>query len=671
MTREKTMKTILRLLLAATLFVAVSMLPLGAVLQDEAREGSADMRDLLDSVRDDLVEMRFDKALAAIEALLGQPGMTQAERGEALVLRAQAHAAFGDFDAVEEDYREILRIRPGYAPEGSLTPTKAMERYNKVKSQMIGRIQLTIDPADAQLFVDGESATPDPTGLLMLLAGTHTLRSERRGHDPLEVVVEVTADKETPVQLELIPNARTVVLRTEPDGVDVTLDGQLIGRTARAEETVGAGAPAAELVVEAVPLGEHVFELRKECFRAERLTDTLAVDLLDRSPKRYQTVRMVPSHSRVVLTGGPSGAEVLIDGSKVAGLPAESIESCPGSREIAVTLRGRVVWMETTDLREADEKTLAVEPRPNVVLVGTEEWSSSLAEFGSGFNIVGRLERPEQADLGAAESWTGLRMPPDVDLVFGVEPSTRQGAADHWYLYSPILREVIEIEAAPPVRERPVWSTVTWGFAVIDTTIGGAGRVVEVIPGGPAEDAGLATGDRVREVAGREVADSQQIRSTLAEVNPDRPIRIKWLTVDGEEREAEITGRVGPLLIPRHERPDVAMVHAAWAELDSVLAPAQAPAAMANLGLLFAEFGHHELAEDIWRRVDWGNRTGVGEGTKQYYLGRAMEFAGRETEAIAAYKKAAASDSTAFTDDGPPIAPAALDRLADLGVVTK
>ena len=89
---------------------------------------------------------------------------------------------------------------------------------------------------------------------------------------------------------------------------------------------------------------------------------------------------------------------------------------------------------------------------------------------------------------------------------------------------------------------------------------------------------------------------------------------------------------------------------------------------MANLGLLLAEFGQSDLAAEVWRRVDWGGRDGVGEGTKQYYLGRLLERSGRDSEAAAAYRRAADSSATAFTDDGPPIALAARDRLVDLGV---
>jgi len=632
-------------------------------------QDSQDSRELLDSIREDLVQMHFDEALAGIEALLGRPGMTQAERAEGLILRAQAHAAFGDFDAVEKDYRAILAVRPAYVPDASLTPAKAMERFNKVKAEMIGRIKIELDPADARLFVDGVEVTPDPTGLVMVLAGTHNLRAERSGHDPLEEVVDVTANKEAPLLLELMPNARTIVLRTDEEGVAVKIDGEPVGETARPSSAVGSGAPPPELVVEDVPLGEHVYELTKECFTPQLLSDTLAVDLLNKTPKRYEIIRMAPARSRVTLRGGPDRADVLVDGASVARLPASTLEACPGVRAVAVSLNGRVIWQQTVEMDEGREQTFEVTPRPNLVLVGTEEWPSELAEFGKTFNQVGHLDRPREGDLATKDGWAELRFPSEVDLAFGIVPARRQGAADRWYLYSPILREVMQIEAAPPVLERPEWSTVTWGFAVVDTTVGGTMRVVRVIPGGPAARAGLAVGDRIVEVAGREVEDAAQVEATLQLARPDKPVHLKWLEATGEAAEADLIGNLSPLLISRHERLDVAMVRAAWAELDANVAELREVAsALANLGLLFLEYGHYELAVDIWRRVDWGSRAGIGEGTKQYYLGRALEGEGREDAAVAAYRKAAASTATAFTDDGLPIALAARDRLADLGV---
>ena len=73
--------------------------------------------------------------------------MSEAERGEALVLRAQTHVAFGDLDAAEADYRQILELRPGYEPAPSLTPEKALVRFRKVQASTVGHVVVELDPA--------------------------------------------------------------------------------------------------------------------------------------------------------------------------------------------------------------------------------------------------------------------------------------------------------------------------------------------------------------------------------------------------------------------------------------------------------------------------------------------------------------------------------------------
>ena len=64
-------------------------------------------------------------------------------------------------------------------------------------------------------------------------AGPVRLRLERKGFDPLERKIDVEPGRETPFVIRLVPNARSVVVRTEPDGVRVTVDGTAAGETAR------------------------------------------------------------------------------------------------------------------------------------------------------------------------------------------------------------------------------------------------------------------------------------------------------------------------------------------------------------------------------------------------------------------------------------------------------
>ena len=54
-----------------------------------------------------------------------------------VLLLGDARNNKGDLDGAEQDYREILLLRPGYEPEATLTPEKAMVRYRKVRNELI------------------------------------------------------------------------------------------------------------------------------------------------------------------------------------------------------------------------------------------------------------------------------------------------------------------------------------------------------------------------------------------------------------------------------------------------------------------------------------------------------------------------------------------------------
>lgn len=315
-----------RISLVVVLLIALGV-P-GVMAQARAEAATADSK--LDGIRKDLAELRFEKALVEIEALLASPQLTEDERVETLIMRAQAHAAYGDLDAVETDYREILKRRPAYVPEGTLTPPKAMTRFNKVRSAFVGSVQLAVTPPDdVEVSVDGRKVVPAADGVVRVLAGDRVVRVERGGFDTVENSVAVKAGESTRLEVRLIPNARTVVVRTEPDGVAIKLDGVPVGTTQRPWETAGEP-PAAELVVDNVSLGDHTFELTKPCFRTVLLEDFVTVDINDYSPRVFKPVTLERVHSRLVLEGGPKGAEVRVDDVPFGDLPLEPLDLCPG-----------------------------------------------------------------------------------------------------------------------------------------------------------------------------------------------------------------------------------------------------------------------------------------------------------------------------------------------------
>lgn len=86
-----------------------------------------------------------------------------------------------------------------------------------------GRLKLAVSPADASVFVDG-ARRELPTEGLLLAAGLHVLRFERRGHDTIELELDIPRRGRT---------ERAVVLTPTPE------ERELSASTARARRTGG------------------------------------------------------------------------------------------------------------------------------------------------------------------------------------------------------------------------------------------------------------------------------------------------------------------------------------------------------------------------------------------------------------------------------------------------
>ncbi len=647
-----------KLVLIASLCLVAAVGILAEVAVDEQpHEATASA---LDAIHEDLVGLRFEKALAAIEALLGDTSLSVARRAQALVLRAQTHVAFGDLNAAEADYRAILELRPGYVPEPSLTPSKAMKRFDRVQAKMIGRLAIVLDPEDARLEVDGVEIVPTADGGVPLLAGEHTVEARRKGFDPMAKTVLVQAGSQASVELQLVPNSRSVWIYTIQDDVEVTLDGSVVGRTRRPSGAEFAGRPA-ELLLEELPPGEHLFEMSKPCFRSERRQDNLTIDLLDRGPKRYAPMDLVPQRSTLVLVGGPATGEVVVGGRTAGSLPLDPLEMCPGTYPVEVRHGSRTIWRSVEQLVPSRETVVDVEPRPNVVLVGLDGWPATLEPLASGFNVV-TVDAPSSGAPSTVAEWKGVELDPGTDLAF-----VARSGGDGWDLFSPVLQVIVTIQDAVPALIRPRWNRGAWGFQTTDSRIGGRATVVQVVERGPAFDAGLKVGDRIVSIGGSEVAGAHQIRDLLGFLSSRAPLAVEWQSDGGKQHKAELKGHPTTFLDPGPHAPAQAVFRAAWARVDAAV-DRERPAALANLAMLLAEFDRHAEAAQVWRRVGWSERPGIGKGTAQYFLARELELLGAEEDAVRAFRFAAESEATAIDDEGPRIGPAARDRLTDLGV---
>ncbi len=614
---------------------------------------------VLDAIRADLEAARFEKALTQIEAWLGRTELTEDQRVALWLLRSQAHVAYGDLDAAEEDYRALLRLRPAYEPEPSLTPPKALERFRRARETLVGHLSVLLQPADATVFVDGRPARPDGEGRIAALAGERVLRVERFGFDPHEQRVAVRAGQTVTLEVRLFPNARTLVVRTQPAGVALALDGRAAGVSEPAEHLdPGQG----ELVLEAVPLGEHVFELTKPCYRPIVWSDLVTADLTDLSPKVYRPFVMEPARAVVRLDGVPDGAEIRVDGAP-ATQPGQagSLEVCPGTRIIEVRRPARLLWREEIELEADREHTLHVQARPNAILVGVESLPQG---WGGSLNILASVPRPRGFEPEVPGAWAALEQP-GADLLLAANETAGAGETSPW-LYSPWLGEASRFSAGA-FPQAPPWLVPTLGFDVVDSPVGGAGRVVRVRPGGPAAQAGVNVGMRLVAVAGRELGASGELPERLRDARGG--VRLVFELADGSRRELEVPVAWSPRIGWPVDTPLERAALAGWAAAagEGEADPLVRATARANLAWLVGRAGRHALEAELWRRTEFPPREGIGPATVAYFLGRALAAAGDEAGARQALRRALDPRATAITDDGPPLAWAAADHLADLG----
>ena len=617
---------------------------------------AADVDAELSAIRDQLTALEIERAVKSLDALLARPGLAESARVSALDLRAQAHVASDDLNGAVADYKAILELRADYVPNRELTSKRAMDRFTKLKASMVGVVRLDLDPRDATLTLDGRPLTPRADGSFDALAGERTLRASRSGFDGTETSVRTVAGQETLLKVKLVPNARGLLVRTDVDGVAVTLDGAEAGLTARrAGET-------AELLLADVPMGEHEIRLAKPCFATESLHQMVSVDLADRSPLALATVSMRPARTRVVATGASYPGELRIDGERAASLPLESFSMCPGLRRIEVVASGRVVWAGEV-AGEESETTLDFTPRPNVALIGTawpDGWGAAASTWSTGPGSALR----SGADLGRTDGWRSVKLPASTDLAVAVLAGAGPAGADRVVVYSPLLARTEDVPRAPAPGP-PAWRKGSIGATLADR---GASSVVvaEARPGGPAAAAGLAAGDRITSIGGRPVTRAAAARGIVEAAARGDALALDITNPAGETRRITVTVASEPRLDAPEGGPGPAFV-AAWASSQAAAGGADAPLALGVLANLLEREGRAAAALDAWRKA-----RAVGDGAlaarAAYALGAAAQAEGNAKEAATLFERARA-EAEASRDAA--LAAASRDRLADLGVTAR
>jgi len=168
-------------------------------------------------------------------------------------------------DRVEAGDCVLKLLLDGYRPYEQTFKLRAGQRESlTIRLEAIpATLKVVSIPDNARVYVDNQYRGQTPLEIMDLPPGSHRVRAELLGHEPLARDVILTAAATVVEEFRLEPNSGVLEIVTEPPGVTVFVDGQQAGVTAADSALATVSRP---LVLGAIAAGERVVRLSKKGF---------------------------------------------------------------------------------------------------------------------------------------------------------------------------------------------------------------------------------------------------------------------------------------------------------------------------------------------------------------------------------------------------------------------
>ena len=213
---------------------------------------------------------------------------------------------------------KTVDVRPGY--------------FVEISSIREGELEIKSEPSGARVSVDGKEAGKTPLVLSKIKPGSHRIRVAGEGYEPYEEQVGVSEGERKEILASLKKVAGHLVVRTEPSGAAISIDGKPVG-----------GEP---YEVKDLTPGKHKIKVVKEGYETWEREQTVE------ARKKVEVIaRLKTIDSGLAIDSEPSGAKVYLDGNPVGVSPYEAKDLSPGTRKVKVVKEGYEPW----------EKEVAVE----------------------------------------------------------------------------------------------------------------------------------------------------------------------------------------------------------------------------------------------------------------------------------------------------------------------
>jgi hypothetical protein len=148
-----------------------------------------------------------------------------------------------------------IRTANAWSTWGALALGTALGVSVWIGTHRRARLDLTTEPADATVFIDGAEVGGHPRSLIRSKPGTHTLWVTMPGYAPSNQSIVLSPDYTLSLHVKLEGSAATgFQIFSEPGGMTVWLDG---------EQIMGPSGPAlTNFRASKIPPGRHTLELK-------------------------------------------------------------------------------------------------------------------------------------------------------------------------------------------------------------------------------------------------------------------------------------------------------------------------------------------------------------------------------------------------------------------------
>jgi len=157
------------------------------------------------------------------------------------------------------------------------------------------QLRIATQPEGAAVYCNGKLVDSAPALISDLAPGTHLVTAEKKGYRTARRTLELRAGQKVSIDLSLDPVTALLIIRSDPDGAEVQIDGADRGKT--------------PLLLTDLPLGRHRVRVSTAGYSAKEID----LSLEDRIPRRVE-VSLTSNSAMLDVNSRPAGATVFLNG---------------------------------------------------------------------------------------------------------------------------------------------------------------------------------------------------------------------------------------------------------------------------------------------------------------------------------------------------------------------